>query len=516
MPNPGAHCRPLRPVVPQPHFHAAIQPRTAALPQFPACVPTTLRQRARMKYAKTRFGSYTAALFFARRTMKRLLLVLGLATVLNACGGKDNAPGLAPVIITGGSTTTGGRSHTGGTGATTGTGTAKGGAGTSVGGIGTSTGGVGGTSGTSAGASSIGGITSLGGTNGTNVSTASTGGGDLSPVVMIVSPPATVLPPDDTDAGADAGTEVDVEPVVVDSMLNVRCQADMSTNPGAANIASVQLEVKPAGGSVTQKQGTIVQNTNDVYSATFAMADVPVGSIDVGCLATDQAAPARTGSATITTYVDHGPIISDIQPVTGTAFPVNTPVTVSFKATPDPLVPGDTGADIGTESVVTSDVDIPVQPDHTRNGYFTGVIHFDDTTKFSAGRNGQIAIEITATNKRKNPKPASASQSVTILLDGEPPAINITSPAPTTVIGGQVQLNFTVTDDLAGVDPAMVVVNLGASQPVSYSYKQNDPAWKLTHNGLTDTFTFTFDSTKFDSTDSQVTVSISAADFGWK
>ncbi len=462
--------------------------------------------------------------------MKRLLLVLGFASLLDACGGKNEAPGLAPFPTgTGGGTSdTGGRSHTGGRSGTS-TGTSAGGTGTGVGGTGTGVGGVTGVGGTG---TSIGGTgnpgtntggtsagTNVGGTTSADTSTAATGGVDqlaLLPVVTILSPAATTIPSDDADAGTDAGADINVGPVLIDTPVEVRCQASKATAPGAIDIAasSVQLSMKPTGGTTTQKAAGPVSDSVNTYSASFPITDLPSGSVDIACMASDSATPARTNSATISTFIDHGPIISEVLPAASAVLAIKSPGHFEFKVTPKELVPGDIGAQIGTVSLKVTDVTIPIQPDPARPGYYMTDVFFGDATKFPQIASGNIAVEIDAANKRSNPKPAIAKDVYSVILDGDPPVITILSPPPSNIISSLQVFSFSVTDPLSGVDPRTVVVNLGTADTANsqYPFSPDDPSWTMTQNGKTATFGFLFDRTKFAKTDSQINVSVNASD----
>ena len=175
----------------------------------------------------------------------------------------------------------------------------------------------------------------------------------------------------------------------------------------------------------------------------------------------------------------------------------------------------DQGAQVGPVTLQVDGVNIAVQPDPTRANVYVNTtdVNFGDATKFPTVVSGKTPVVITASNRRSNPGAAVNTDSYYIVLDGDPPITSISSPAPNRIIGGPTQLVFSVTDTLSGVDPNTVVVNLGSAQSTPYPYTANDSAWTMAPgaNGTVN-FTFAFDSTKFDQTDSQISVSVIASD----
>ena len=431
--------------------------------------------------------------------MKRLLLVLGSATLLSACAGKSDAPALATIDNgTGGSTsTTGGRAHTGGASSTKTGATVSAGGAVSAGGI-SSTGGV-----------DTAGVT-MGGTTGVGTNTAATGGVDpksLLPVIVITAPPVASVVYDDSDAGADAGTGTITGPVLIDSPVEVRCQASKATAAGAADIApsTVQLSIKGA----TPKPGAKVPDTVDTYSASFAITDLPTGRLNISCTASDQAASAHSNTATVSTFIDHGPIITPLDPAVDTILAQKTPHNFKFKVAPDELVPGDDGAQVdGSKvSLTINTTTVPVKYNSTTATYSADV----DFAQFASGT---TPVVITASNKRSQPKAVDVTKTYYIAVDGDAPAIQITSPDSDTLISSKTALKFTVTDALSPIDVSSVAVMMGntALPNEVHQYSSTDNAWTVTTADKSATFTFTFDRTMFAATDSQVNVSVNASD----
>ena len=446
--------------------------------------------------------------------MKRLLLVLGLATILNACGGKDNAPGLAPVVITGGSTATGGRTHTGGTGTTTDTGTAKGGTGTSVGGTGTEVGGTGTSMGgvgtgvggaTSSGGSgaNIGGRTGAGGT--TDDSGVETDAGPLNegPVVKITNPAVSLATPD------DPGT-------IVDSSADVICTVQKSPAIGAADVnqSTIKIEMLDSKGTVVPNQPTSPASSTgnaDEYKAkfTFSSAIVPAGRITFRCSASDQAPQPLTGSDTVATYVDYGPDITYISPPKdGTAYVAKTSVPFEIQVDPHPLDTKDNASAIATVSLQVYTAQIPLKLND--KGHYVAQANFGDLTTFPDGLSGTIASGVTATNLRK-PKPGTAIKPINIVLDGEPPTITIddTVLPLNAIIGNANNFCFTVDDNGgSGVNENTITVTLNTT--TVYTYLQPLPTlWSHTKAGY---YCFQIHVSDFPNSVEQVLVGVTVAD----
>lgn len=411
--------------------------------------------------------------------MNKLIWIAGLITLICSCGGKDSAPGLASRGTAGSAASdTGGRRSTGGSSSAT--------AGTN-----------------SLGGQSAGGDTSqiAGGSGGQSIGGATQGA--MAPILEIVTPAAVSNP--------DNGS------VLVDATVDVVCKITKSSVPGASDVAasSVKISLIPLSGSPIEKTGASVATQPNEYTANFTLTDIPNGPVSFQCKASDQSTPTHSGSSPIiSTFVDHGPTISDVIPVADTAFPLKGSQHFEFKVVAAPLAAGDQGADVGDVTLTVNTYVYTIVPSATSPGLYSVEVNFSDPLKF-VGLTGKIPIVITAPNKRGSPRPAVSIQSYYIVLDGDPPTVSITSPDPSSVIGGQRTLSFVVTDTLSGVDASRVFVNLGsdsAALPTPYQFKANDPAWTKGPAGSTTNFTFTFDSTKFDATDSQVTVSIQVTD----
>jgi hypothetical protein len=439
--------------------------------------------------------------------MKRLLLVLGFASLLNACSGRSEAPALAkPPAATGGSTSTvptGGRPHTGGK-----SGTSTGGkVGTSMGGAGTRTGGatgLGGTKGTSGGASSAGGAAGAGGTQIDAGTEYDAGPINEGPVVKITSPAAPLRTPD------DPGT-------IVDSAVDVLCTVQKSPATGAAEVAtsSVRIELLDATGEVVPNQPSVpAMATGNPYEYkakfTFSSTIVEAGRISFRCSAYDLAPEPLSASDTVATYVDYGPDIKFVLPAKDmAAYPVNSVVPIEIQVDPHPLDATDQASAVADANVSLKVYTTAIALTKNAQGHYVAQVDFSDNTKFPEGLSGVIAASATATNNRK-PKGATSVGPINIVLDGTPPVITIKDPTPpaNAIIGGVKKICFNVSDGTgSGVNQNTVAVKLDTT---AYLYQQ--PLPNLWTSDAAGNYCFQFNSAGFPNSQAQVTVSIAATD----
>ena len=101
-----------------------------------------------------------------------------------------------------------------------------------------------------------------------------------------------------------------------------------------------------------------------------------------------------------------------------------------------PLATVDNGAAVGTVTLTVSSVAISATEDSQRPGVYTAQIDFTDATKFPQPPPSSIAFTVTAANKR-SPTPAVRTLNQAFMLDGSPPTVSVSKPAPDTIIGGR-------------------------------------------------------------------------------
>jgi hypothetical protein len=386
--------------------------------------------------------------------MRKSLLVAGVVgwVGLAACGGEKSRPGVAPE-----GTDDGGEPSKGGTRATSG------------------------------GSSSTGGLTHVGdGGMGDGGGAPSTDPPKNAPVVEVTSPKASAEPKDG---------------VITEQVVRATCEVTRSTEPGATEVdpTTVRLSMLDAKGKAIAEKDASSTGVGGAYEADFVVTMVPTGRISFQCSASDK--KGIEGRDEVTTFVDHGPEITVLSPLPDSAHAQKGGLAVQFKVAAVPLTADDAEADVD-EVTFTLDGK-PFDLDASGNTY-TASIALDDTDLFPTVPAGSITIK--ATNSR-TPSPATANTSYGILVDGLGPTVTIQKPAPQAVVGGQVQVEFTVTDAGSGVDPASVNVTLYAGQSKIFY----DPTKGWSKNG--DKFVFSFDSKEVEKfAPIQTTINIRAND----
>jgi hypothetical protein len=329
-----------------------------------------------------------------------------------------------------------------------------------------------------------------GGSSGTAGTMGGEGGMDgvdpLAPTVEITSPEHLDDPNDDVA-------------VLVDPEVEVVCEARQSTEPDSepVNAATVLLQMLDADGEVV-KEDPGVETEPGVFSAPFILTDLPNGRVSFRCLAADTSDPPRLGSDTNATFVDHGPAIEVTSPEDGSSHSAQGAVQFSFTVTPDPLVDDDPGSEIDDVTLVVLDVDIPLDEE---DGVYTATVDFTDTEVFPPATD--VQADIRARNIRL-PERGVRRLTLGFVLDSVGPEIVVTAPAEDDVVGGDVTLEFTVTDALSEIDSGTVSVRLNTLEPELY------PMGRWTRNG--DDFTYTFNSTIIDGDTAQTTINIEATD----
>jgi hypothetical protein len=341
------------------------------------------------------------------------------------------------------------------------------------------------------GGSSYGGLSARGGTDGEG---GEGGSGEVpvdprAPIVEVTSPEGL----DDPDDGE----------VLTAGEIDITCTATQSEISGSEPVdpGSVRIEIVSSEGTIIQDGAGVPTDNDDEYSATLVMpADVPNGPVTIRCLASDNSDPPREGRGSIGTFVDQGPRITVIEPVADSLHALQGVVSFEFEVDELPLVDGDSGAEIAEVTLDVNGVAMEVTND---GNTYTADIDFTDASLFPEPPTGEIPVLIRATNSRE-PEAIVREVGYSFIIDGTGPVINITSHTNNDVVGGQVVLQFTVTDALTGVNKNTVVVEVNG---IEYEFTAGDPWTEL--NG---TYSFTFDSRNLNGAVLQLTVNVRAQD----
>jgi hypothetical protein len=288
--------------------------------------------------------------------------------------------------------------------------------------------------------------------------------------------------------------------------VKVLCEVSPADGPEAApvNPSTIKLEMLDAEGTrVDQVTGAATLSKAVEYAATFMLTSLPddTGRISFRCSASDRSTPSRTGSDTVSTFVDRGPKIEVHEPTADSAHALGGAKVFEFAVTPEPLMDPDPGAAL---TQVTLEVDgnpISALAERTDNpGVYWASVNFEDTKVFPRTPTGTVPVVIRAQDARG----ALRTETYSIVVDGQGPVIKITSPVDKTVVGSQILLEFTVDDPLAGVDPATVLVYVN---DVAYAYDP-DGQWSQ-QDGK---FSFRFSSGQIQGSVVQATLAVKAKD----
>ena len=394
--------------------------------------------------------------------MRNILLVAGAAgllSIFSACGSKDHpsAIGDGPQASAGGT-----RAHTGGS---------------------------------NNGAGKSGSTTSEGGAGGE-------GGERQDGLTVVVTAPTAAADPN-------------VDQVLVDDTVKMTCTVSALAPLVTVNASSVLLEVLDAEGNPAlgmdrkpfQLPG-VPTGTPDEYSASFNLASLPTGVVSFRCSASSTGNGA-SGTATVSTFVDHGPTIVAVTPESGSAHPLEGVLAVEFTVLPTPLVDGDDGADVTAVTLQVAGVDIKgtaLVEDPKKPGTYRAGIDFTDTSLFKEPPKEHTSIHIEATNAR-SPKKATAIDDYPIVVDGRGPVLTFTKPGDNAAVHGETLIAFTAVDSGAGLDLDTLQLEVQGIGIETYNVKLTD---KWSRDG--DTFTYRFDTGLLVGVTSQITVKVRAQD----
>jgi len=318
------------------------------------------------------------------------------------------------------------------------------------------------------------------------------------PIVAITSP----KPVSDPSKGG----------VIVEEEIDVFCTVERADDGRPVAESSVVIQMLDAKGNVvpSEAEGTLPGDPTgktDEYQAHFLMNVVPkTGRVSFRCAATDVSSPPISASATVSTFVDHGPRITPSEPIEAHFYPQESALRVVFDVDAAPLVSGDAGAKVAGVELFVSNVDVTAALRQSGSEY-TAQLDLNDMSVFPMAPSGETPILIRATNQRK-PSAAVSTESYTVVVDGDGPKITIASPKNGGTVGRNIDLQFSVSDPLSGVEPETIVVTLN-NQP--FQYGDAAGTWDL--NLLSgDSHTVSFPSSLIADSQAQATVIVTAID----
>ncbi len=351
------------------------------------------------------------------------------------------------------------------------------------------TGGKGGAIGGGGGTTGAGG--SKGGAGGSQ--TGGSGGEDpgdsLAPTVRITSPESLRHPDDGT--------------VLTETEVEVFCEATQSPETGSepVNRSKVVLRMLGAEGEELDNKPA-AEAEPGVFFAPFFLQEVANGAVSFECTAEDEATPPHVGSDAISTFVDHGPTIEVSSPLENSSYSLLAPVPFSFTVTASPLVDDDPGSEVDLDSVSLTVLGKTIELDR-RGEEYRATVNLADTDLFPDPP-PTVPVLIAANNVRE-PMRGEALLAYNIKVDSTGPVIEITAPARADVVGGEVFLRFTVSDDGSGVDEQSVFVNFNGGDPI---YFDERAGWA--RNGAD--FSYRFDTTAIVGSTAQVVINVEAKD----
>jgi hypothetical protein len=322
-----------------------------------------------------------------------------------------------------------------------------------------------------------------------------------------------------TISSPTAATDPNKDEVIVADDVTVVCSvvatdANIKVDGSTVKLGVLDAEGKPALGQDSkplEAKGEPTGAANE-YSATFSMTTVPTGVVSFRCsgASTDKSA---SGSATVDTFMDHGPTIVVTTPAPGSPQALKDIMKMEFSVTPTLLTPDDMGAEVTSVTLYVAGVKIDkdtITVGDPQPGAYSTEINFNDQTVFTDQPPEHTSIRIEAVNSRA-PKPVTAVDDYPIVVDGKGPVITITKPKQNQTVHGLTTIEFTATDSGAGLDIDTLELSLpGMAKPDKY-----DASRKTTWgHPQADTFTYTFDSTSSDlkAILAQINVSIHASD----
>jgi hypothetical protein len=323
------------------------------------------------------------------------------------------------------------------------------------------------------------------------------GAADASDASMEQGPIVTIMSP-------AASTDPLAGPVLTGASYEVECEVQPRAGGQEIDPATVFVAAYAAGSATpVQPMQKAVPKVGNVYSARVTLDKLPTGRVRFECGASEAGSnnPKRTVRA-VETFYDGGPVITfvslDEDSVVALGSTTEPDMSIDFKVEPALLALGDAAAEPRDVTLFINNVPqtLPAKVD----GVYK--LPLDFNTFFANMPVASFTVAISA----KNGRGASVSKSLTIDVDGSGPTVNIVAPeGQPPIVGGTVEVRFTVTDELSGVATA--------SDRLTGSIKYNDEiiSYPVQHDPVTNQYRFSFETSRFTET-SNITASVSAYD----
>ena len=296
--------------------------------------------------------------------------------------------------------------------------------------------------------------------------------------------------------------------VIVTAELDVVCRVQKATVGGAMPVdkSSVTIDMLDAEGKMVESMAAEPTDVTDEFSAHFFVTAIEDnGRISFRCSARDTSLPAKNASQTIHTFIDKGPTIQIVEPKENSAHALRGAVRFEFDVTPAPVSEDDAGAEVNEDEVTLLVKEIPIRATTEDGETYQAFVDFTDRDIFTDIPNGEVPVTIIAANTR-SPEAGSRRKDYSFVIDGEGPVVSIASPRNEEVVGGQVQVRFSISDELSGVDPDTLVLELNDKE---YNYGEGGTWARM---GNTD-YAFLFDSVQAEKDSKiQATITIRATD----
>ena len=297
-------------------------------------------------------------------------------------------------------------------------------------------------------------------------------------------------------------------PVLTGASVDVQCTVKPRSSTAPIDPTKVSVAVYGMTGSDAVATVPATLQGTDLYGASVPLDKLPTGTVRFRCSAMDKAAGAPlTGWTELYSFYDAGPVITftnlnDMSVIARGTDPA-VDMSVQFTVTPARLSELDTGADIADVKLSISerqvDLAVPMGNAYTKE--------IDFLSFFAGAPVESVTVAVSATNKRTGAA-ATAKKQLIVKIDGQGPAITVTSPqlsgGQPPIVGGTVGLSMTITDDLAGV--ATGSDKLFAE----ILYQGTNKSYPLTSLG-SNNYSFTFEASQFSQT-SNIVAKIHALD----